>query len=460
MEGSQCKWSSENDGQLEGHQAPHESRSVGRRNHKNRLNFYRLEATGQLAGRVNFAEWWNGTIDEGLSKTTVRGIIKPTEHGKPRSALKVKESDLICNRKMIWEEDRYKSHCVPSVFSPTGLVERKLVAKELASALDFPSVLVKDASDGEIDKWINAVGPPFKTRIQTVRLIQDFISQDRFEDTSMHGKTECLKPAHEPRMKADDEEHLPDEMDDVDSNDLFIEERAEDRNLKATKADDAAIPYELWNDRILDNFGLTSPTDRARGIHALDWIRHGMLKFWKRRVAKDFWNWWSRSQGSMTDQEKKTTIAAGLCALRHSALASWWDWDEGSSPFFWRMPDPGWMVDMRDGVKPMWIGPPPSYRKSQRPNADPAHLALEKKKIGKVRRRGYIAPTAGIRSLTSFFSVPKGPTDIRMVYDGTKSGPNDSLLAPWFGLATVDSMLRTQSTNSHGRATMILVKCS
>ncbi|KAL7561872.1 hypothetical protein ACA910_011071 [Epithemia clementina (nom. ined.)] len=47
-----------------------------------------------------------------------------------------------------------------------------------------------------------------------------------------------------------------------------------------------------------------------------------------------------------------------------------------------------------------------------------------------------------IKSLTSFFSVPKGDSDIQMVYNGTKSGLNTALFAPWFSLASVDTMLR------------------
>ncbi len=51
-----------------------------------------------------------------------------------------------------------------------------------------------------------------------------------------------------------------------------------------------------------------------------------------------------------------------------------------------------------------------------------------KKKLEKVRRLRYII--LGPVKLTSFFSVPKGENDIRMVYDGTKSGLNDSMWAP------------------------------
>ena len=38
------------------------------------------------------------------------------------------------------------------------------------------------------------------------------------------------------------------------------------------------------------------------------------------------------------------------------------------------------------------------------------------------------------------FDVPKGDSDVRIVYDGSKSGLNESLFTPWFALPTVDSM--------------------
>src|SRR5210317_1039012 len=37
------------------------------------------------------------------------------------------------------------------------------------------------------------------------------------------------------------------------------------------------------------------------------------------------------------------------------------------------------------------------------------------------------------------FDVPKGESDIRMVYDGSKSGLNDAIWAPWFPLPTAQS---------------------
>jgi hypothetical protein len=57
------------------------------------------------------------------------------------------------------------------------------------------------------------------------------------------------------------------------------------------------------------------------------------------------------------------------------------------------------------------------------------------------RDKGWIDPGVA-ESLISFLEVPKGLTDIRMVCEGTASGLNDMLWAPWFPLPTIDLLLR------------------
>jgi hypothetical protein len=79
---------------------------------------------------------------------------------------------------------------------------------------------------------------------------------------------------------------------------------------------------------------------------------------------------------------------------------------------------------------------------------DESKREVMKKKLEKVRWLGYIYP-GQVDSLTSYFSVSKGDTDIRMVYDGTKSGLNDALWAPWFALPTVESHLRSVGPSTH-----------
>jgi hypothetical protein len=57
--------------------------------------------------------------------------------------------------------------------------------------------------------------------------------------------------------------------------------------------------------------------------------------------------------------------------------------------------------------------------------------------------KGYVELTdiKFVEAMMFMFDVPKGD-DIRMVYDGSKSGLNKALWAPWFSLPTIDSMSR------------------
>jgi hypothetical protein len=64
-----------------------------------------------------------------------------------------------------------------------------------------------------------------------------------------------------------------------------------------------------------------------------------------------------------------------------------------------------------------------------------------KRKLSAVRERRYIRP-GFVKSLTSYFSVPKGEEDICMVYDGTVSGLNDCIWVPRFILPRLNTHLR------------------
>jgi hypothetical protein len=52
-------------------------------------------------------------------------------------------------------------------------------------------------------------------------------------------------------------------------------------------------------------------------------------------------------------------------------------------------------------------------------------------------------------SLTSFFAVAKGATDISMVYNGTSSGMNAHLWASWFALPTICALMRALELNTY-----------
>jgi hypothetical protein len=120
---------------------------------------------------------------------------------------------------------------------------------------------------------------------------------------------------------------------------------------------------------------------------------------------------------------------------------TWWNWDSGSALFFWRWPEE-FRLEARDGTPIRISGELPQNRHPQ--SIERVQFMHDKMmlKIENVRAKGYIAP-GRVASLTGFFAVPKGESDIRMVYDATASGLNDSLWAPSFGLPTVDATLRS-----------------
>jgi hypothetical protein len=90
----------------------------------------------------------------------------------------------------------------------------------------------------------------------------------------------------------------------------------------------------------------------------------------------------------------------------------------------------------------------PTYRKPQRNSKDEATKIRMRKKLDQVWKRRYIRPRF-VRSLTTYFSVPKGDDDIRMVYDGAVSGLNDSIWVPRFHLPTVNTHLRAVDEDTH-----------
>jgi hypothetical protein len=120
---------------------------------------------------------------------------------------------------------------------------------------------------------------------------------------------------------------------------------------------------------------------------------------------------------------------------------TWWNWDSGSALFIWHWPEE-FRLEARDGTPIQISGELPQNRHPQ--SVERVQFMHDKMtlKIENIRAKGYIAP-GRVASLTGFFAVPKGESDIRMVYDATASGLNDSLWAPSFGLPTVDAMLRS-----------------
>lgn len=269
--------------------------------------------------------------------------------------------------------------------------------------------------------------------------------------------------------------------------DLLTEISREKRERKATKEDDAATPIFLWTEHYFEESTLdwkeNDEEQRLKVEAAMETLREKLFLWkWKRKLMREFNKWistsndeesgsrwlrakhepgkktpskifyryrWMDKDGRANYQEwyrqrkvsRLKDFIAGSDAIQRACRSSWWDWLDGSRPFHWRWPE-WYQTTIRDGLDVHLQGVPPSYHVKQKDERDASTKEKVKAKLEKVRVRRYIAK-GYVVSLTSFFSVPKGDNDIRMVYDGTKSGLNESMWVPRFGLPTIDTHLRS-----------------
>ena len=137
---------------------------------------------------------------------------------------------------------------------------------------------------------------------------------------------------------------------------------------------------------------------------------------------------------------RKEWSPARECVFK-ATEADWWDWLKGSRPFFWRWPAHTirWA---RDGQPHYQTQTFPKFTKAQQAPKTPEDRIMVWRKLSKVRERLYI-DVGLVLSLMHMFYVPKGDSDVRMVYNGTSSGINDCLFAPHFGLPTILYILRS-----------------
>jgi hypothetical protein len=215
---------------------------------------------------------------------------------------------------------------------------------------------------------------------------------------------------------------------------------------RAAKNDDAEIPVEYWDGPFwtaLARMGRQSSfINLARSTvigkdrrPILDVLRGWLLSLWRVLVWKSFRHFLKTSPPA----ERSSDISAGWDCLSRVGDATFWDWSSGSRLFFWRWPQP-LRVWAWDGL-PVYAHPDlPVYKKIQPPPKDQHTKKEVASKLSRFVERGYISQ-GSVTSLISYFSVPKGESDIRLVFDGTQSGLNSKLWAPSFCLPSIESLL-------------------
>jgi hypothetical protein len=275
----------------------------------------------------------------------------------------------------------------------------------------------------------------------------------------------------------------------------------------ATKADDASVPIELWNSSLEKMLKTKLSESQTKALEVLrEW---SVSSIWKRRLTKCFcrWQrcrpchhkrmnilfdsrtnkgklWFSCSKCKLANRNKEVVLVgtryewrikgkiaytkwfniyyhkhlsshkdsmesrdAAIDCIQRSVECTAWEWGKGSRPYFWRW-GPDYWKEARDGAK-VWVKDKlPRFQEKQDIPKDKVKRKLIQAKVGKVRKRGYIKP-GKVSSVTSFFAVPKGEDDIRMVYNGTSCGLNDAVFAPWFALPTMDSHLRAVDVGTY-----------
>jgi len=218
-----------------------------------------------------------------------------------------------------------------------------------------------------------------------------------------------------------------------------------DPSQVSVKSDDALVPSQLWDDHIWNQVSVNSSRidsyqRRYGGLTPLDAIQKFGIRYWWRTVLRSLVMYLRQTYGASWNRDPAAARdrTVGADCIWRTTTATWWEWSQGSTLFFWRWPVACREI-ARDGF-PLWVqGPLPSYRVPQRRESDPTIRTQVSNKLISVRSRRYIVP-GSVHSLTNYFAVPKGPSDIRMVYDASRSGLNRALWVPSFPLPTADSL--------------------
>jgi len=311
-----------------------------------------------------------------------------------------------------------------SVFSPTKWVLRPLTAQELLAVFDIPQQERTTAA-----QYNSMADLPFLHRAP-LKVLHAALA--RWEPTKLSTPPPLIStPVLAPLAQA-----YP--------KDCFGHMAVLAADAVAAKADDAAAPTDLWDHRVWNGLDWTKQSvlafEERFGRGPLDSIRHLVLRVWRRNVRVSFMGYMKEMYGdawaSCTAGAKDRAV--GRDCLWRIAFCDWWDWPRGSTLFFWRWPRSIQHL-ARDGHPVWWLSAPPRYMKPQPRERDPEIREKVGRKIQNVREKRYILPGT-VANVTSYFAVPKGEADIRLVYDATRSGLNKCIWVPSFVLPPTEAM--------------------
>ena len=334
-----------------------------------------------------------------------------------------------------------ESFVTPSLFSHTNWVTRILSNSEILSILDSPVQITKRLKKEDLDIHMSEIVDTLE-HVAPVKVLQE-------ATRILFNWDPPVERAH--TIPVYDVNRLGMELEGLE--DIYYEIN----QSQVAKNDDAAANTDLW-----DEAALTPPCDlgdeiefilrgkdRIQKVQALDYLRSKQLKRYRTNVRRSFTKYMKTKYSpnafqkdcQCVDYEFKRDLKEGRQAVEKAADSSFWEWNNGSFPYFWRW-QPEIKRDLRDGTS-LWVynSKLPSNTKPQRIPRDRGVFDLMVEKIVKVHKRNYIGKWGKILNLSHYFPVPKGEDDIRIVYDLSASGLNDALWAPRFWMPTMANIV-------------------
>ena len=145
-----------------------------------------------------------------------------------------------------------------------------------------------------------------------------------------------------------------------------------------------------------------------------------------------------RRRKPVLDSELLQDMTCGFRILRQVSGSGWWEWTGGSSLFFWRWNGCEQIKMARDGIPISVSAQLPKQRRQKPVRLNHEQRVMVAGKMDHMVRRDYLE-SGYVSNTVHFFAVPKGDLDIRVVFDGTSSGLNESLWAPNFFLPSARS---------------------
>lgn len=460
-----------------------------------------MRLSHQDFGGVTNGEWTVYTEGVTLSKLKVskvrrnlKHLLSTTEGASSTSQLeKCVGEPLNLFSTVPWGITDTCSVRVPSVFQKGDLVTRCLTDKELMNIYDIELITQSELSNLfrlknrlPSNSFIKQIPIKVLRAVRSAVLLELAVNDDDLSSIDSGDSNITLQRNNESRSLV--EPLLDDQSyDSIDDRSIAGEVEINSSEDIAAKRDDAEAEPEEWDRWSVNNF-TPNPGDEplvCTGIydtHAhkrlFNAFRDLLARRYRRNVLQSFLKYmrtthfsgktfkmklmdsnrviniplWvkhirSSSKGSGKLWNLHRDCEVGIDAIRRASWSSWWNWDSGSTLYFWRWPK-NVRVAVRDGTKLFvnWDKLPKYTKRQKWPNDENDREKLEAK-IRKVRTRGYIQP-GFVKSLTGFFAVPKAGSDIRVVYDATQCGLNDALWAPNFFLPTVDAILRNASSST------------